>query len=184
MHRAIAAAVLLAAAVTTPATAQTPREIMPPSGNYFRAPQGDAFGGREGNRSAIEDALRRRDAQQGGAAPPPPSRAAQPAPGPVTSFYGRPWLGYIERALSNAPPPPSTAEQECVTIARTAVQCRLARDAADGTAVDLACVGRNMDNRAWPEATGHSRGSSYLAGFVQVCFAWVDVNQTAPLRRR
>ncbi|MGK7863067.1 hypothetical protein [Falsiroseomonas sp. E2-1-a4] len=182
MHRAIAA-VLLAAAVTTPACAQTPREIMPPNGNFFRAPQGDAFGGREGNRSAIEDALRRRDAQQGGAAPPPPPRAAQPSPGAMASFYGRPWLGYIERALSNAPPPRSSAERDCVTIARTAVQCRLARDSADGAAVDLACIGRNIDNRAWAEAEGRARGSSYLEGFIRVCFAWVDVNQTAPLRR-
>jgi len=183
MHRAIVVAAVLVAAVTTPATSQTPREIMPLSGNFFRVPQGDAFGGREGNRSAIEDALRRRDAQQGGAAPSPAPRPVQPAPGPVTSFYGRPWLGYIERALGNAPPPRSAAERDCVTIARTVAQCRLARDAADGAAVDFACVGRNIDNRAWPEATGHARGTSYLEAFIRVSFAWIDVNQTASLRR-
>lgn len=68
-------------------------------------------------------------------------------------------------------------------ISKAVLECRLQRDAPDGSATDIACVGRHVDNRNWQEAQGHERGRAYLEAYQRLCFMWLDTNQTPPLRR-
>lgn len=107
----------------------------------------------------------------------PAERAAQ------RSRWGGPWLAHIDRALTNAPASRSSAEQDCMTVAQMVMGCRLAPAAPDGAAVDVACVARQIDNRAWPEDVGKTRGNTYLAAFTYQCFGWIDSNQVPPMRR-
>ena len=190
MTQHIALAALLAALVVGPAAAQTPREIMPPRGNYFGgdASQRGPDGRRLETPQALQDVQRRRDeAQRSGTpiAPAPRSPPLSEAENPMTNpaYYSRTWLGYIERAVANAPRPRGDIEADCGNAARVVLQCRLAQAAADGAAMDISCFGRHRDNRNWAEPLARERGLLHLNVFRHVCFPWLDVNQTAPMRR-
>lgn len=184
MMRAVACLAAVAVVSSRPALAQTPVEIMPRAPTYFgegttpRTPDGRRL---EPSRE-IEEALRRREAQQQGLPPPPRATPAAP-PAPQRSFYSRAWLTAVERAVAHAPPARTRNEQDCITISRAAMRCRLAQDAPDGAAIDIGCVGRQIDNRDWPAERAHQQGRAYLEAYQRLCFAWLDVNQTAPLRR-
>lgn len=190
MKQHIALAAILAALVVDTAAAQPPREIMPPRGNYFggdttpRGPDGRRLEAPQ----ASQDAQRRRDEALRSGTPMAP--APRPAPlteaeNPMTNpaYYGSTWLGYIERAVANAPRPRGDTEADCGNAARIVLQCRLAQVGADGAAVDISCFGRHRDNRNWQEPLARERGLLHLNVFRHVCFPWIDVNQAAPMRR-
>ena len=161
--------------------AQSASDIFPKQ-NFFGSDPGERSpSGRRLNPDAsILQEMERRHREKEGLPP-----AVTPQRPPQPSLIDIVWMRRVNTAVANSSFPRTDEEKACLQIAKQVLTCRISPEPPIGVdAVDVACVGRNLDNRNWQGEMAQMRGGTYVHGFRQgLCYVWIGINQVEPLRR-